>query len=1202
MKKKKKKSIIISMLLLTILVAFNGLMTVNGAVGSNNTPKPGKGKASGDPNVKAGFNNIAAGVRVSIVDHEGNKIGNAVDIWGSSGFAFNSSRTLPVYYYGSQRIKQEVSGSGGSPDTLSVASLKDFLSSGKVKVQRKGVNDGGHTAIIADYSCGATETCANQSTVVANRYIESVMSFIKANHICEGKIPGTCDSSKNWGGEKIWLDIFLTITGASSRGDYQTLLDNFMNDWRTNHPGENLPDKVEDYPYVKDSITDRFIQVEPVLFIEIFTTKSGLSHTTKLDSRYRYGLYGTVTELLYLEEAAGGSWFGNSNSNGFWKWLGVGVAISLDKPHPDIFQIEVTGNYDSELRNPKVGAGLGLIYFGDVLADAPHDCAWFVERIEAEYGVGTAAYEDAIYKLMTGSFSAMLTNPDTGEKQQYKSTAMYTTLNFLDKDYYDSSDPEVLAQKTKPKGYAECKEFIPGPPIITVVPDCGDFPATPTIDDCEEGETKFTDAGSASDLRGWLECRIAYTTKDGIHYSSDNTGHITTDADKESSYTMLTTGEVVDGEVVGNQKYCELFCYEKFETKFPTEVGGVKSGQTFFWGLNQDDGTYGFIEIYKKCSNQKYNKDKSEGYQYEKWEKDYKKNEQELVKQYLTYGANKASADKKDSYDVDYSWEDACCRPKPGGGSICSCKIYTTTVTGVQSSKDYNDPFINKSQSITSSKFSASQSSYSGYPPAEPLKNSVKSMYESVASSAEAEYNKYNSDQQGYLMFINQCTKNIKYVYDTKVYFMFKEPVNNDIGANSRDFEFDGELEVEPDPSEEIDPNNVDTSQCTDKEVFTYDGVYNGPNAPVTFNKTSKMVKDCKQVTWEIEGEWTYRYPAEQFTWFSLKYDSVTADNDYTLMNKETKDSEFSSISEDYFYSIGYGLPTALSLTSGKYGGKDSTNNKMVVIVNNLGDNGETNSRDYPYSGSKNYPDMETNYQESEHGHFENLIIGEGGTKNEKDGYGFEYACTYEVDNDFFGYDCYYNDTSLNGISPEYCDPDKDSTPESEVKGIDVAYRLVSLLDDSDGIDKAFPGKNGTGRVQGSNWNVTESELHDILDADVYDSLAMYEIMLDVATINYIRRDNQSFFSSGKDPYTSFYDASGNEKIICKSKGANGEYKYCASEFLTELQAGPRGYPLMGTCLPSGMSTEERAQNVLDNDCRDNPHPYTYTTWDWRRK
>ena len=151
------------------------------------------------------------------------------------------------------------------------------------------------------------------------------------------------------------------------------------------------------------------------------------------------------------------------------------------------------------------------------------------------------------------------------------------------------------------------------------------------------------------------------------------------------------------------------------------------------------------------------------------------------------------------------------------------------------------------------------------------------------------------------------------------------------------------------------------------------------------------------------------------------------------------------------------------------------------------------------------------------------------------------------------------------------------------------------MLSDTDDVTKAFPGRDGTGREVGKNWELPETELHQILDENVYNnSHAQYELMLDVNAIQYIRRSNQAYFSNDVDPYTSYYDETNKLKVLCKSKD---NQKYCASEFLTDLQTDSAlNYPLMGSCLPNGFDTSGRAQDVLDNGCY-TEYNYPAVTW-----
>ena len=753
------------------------------------------------------------------------------------------------------------------------------------------------------------------------------------------------------------------------------------------------------------------------------------------------------------------------------------------------------------------------------------DCDAAISYINSNYYKGTDAYHTAVEQVRNGTF----------EYEVYINGKL--TKVKIDKAYNDPDEYAMLIKSvyTKTGGEAKCE------PLEDV---CVLYNGnTVQIDDCTTGKTYFKDFEEED---AWLTCEIAYT-KDGIIYSSDNTGH--------------DAVETTNGGVVGNSEYCEVFCYEDFETSFPTSVYDVKAGQTFTWG--SADGIFGTVRIRKKCSTQTY-VEGVQGYQFKEWEKDYKQNEKDLVKYYMRKGAYEKAADSvratgsSSYYTCDYKCLSTCGEAPntyPCRCGYTGCKRYSGSASSSAQSESYTHSYLG---TLSSSVSASSTTVYGYFSSSEAKQAAVESLKNSLLSSANSQYNNYAAklNSESYLLErIKQCTNNIEYLYDTAIRFTFSEPVNSVYGTNTRNFSFDGELDV----TGSYNKNNVDTSQCTEKPVYTY--TCSGRGSNVTCTPSRKTVLDCTMVKWEINGTYTYRYPSDKFKWYTLKTNA-------TLVNEENKGSE----DEAFFYSVGFGIPTALSLTEGTY--------QLKVTVDNIGDKATI-------TGAQQY--------NVDNGHFAplaNVVNTLNGS-----GYGFDYSCIYEVENDVFGNDCEYDDRGkLTANSPAYCDRRKDGSPSGTLVGIDITYRLVTLLSDGDTIDKAFPSIDGSGREPASNWKeIGEAELRNILDAGVYNNdQAMYEIMLDVNAIQQIRQDNETYFDAGKDPYTSYVDANNFQKVYCET--GTGQRKYCASDFISKLYAGTGlNYRLLGTCLPTS-NTKERAKYILQNGC-DTFYDYPNINW-----
>lgn len=766
---------------------------------------------------------------------------------------------------------------------------------------------------------------------------------------------------------------------------------------------------------------------------------------------------------------------------------------------------------------------------GDITELSCDEALSYIHAHSSEYGApGSTKYNDTIASVRNGTFS-YVDETDPANKKTYKVPAS----GFTGAQY------AMLLPANYGNGQAACK---PKDPV------CGKD-AIIQVDPCESGYNYYKDSSLEDD---WLKCETAYFNG-GTKYTSDNTGHIAV--------------ETTNGGIVGNSEYCKLFCYEEVETNFPVKVTDVKAGQTFGWGQSgyRSENKFGTVKVHKHCSNKKRTDPEGlsgDGYLYKKWENDYKANEKAIIEGHIRAGA---AQEAQDHIRVTTS---RCCLPSdyywycpPRGSCYRRCNP-TGTIAYASSSQTHTNPSdgsINgnwpgaATQGASASASSGCQPSYSyAYQSAY---NSVKSQLQSQESAGKAQSSSAKTKEPKLLEKIRQCTNNIKYVYKTVVTFSFDEPTNHEYGPNDRMFSNHDELEVKPlTGAEGYNENNVNKSTCTTKTVYTYSCSGSKLSAKCTASPT--QVLDCKQVTWDIKGEWEYDYPAGEFEWYSLKTNNK-------LMNGTNKTSE----GDEFFYSLGYGLPTAFTLTSGKY--------DMAVIVTNLGDHGEITDAvgaDYNVANGHFGP-VATTYPE---------------------GKGFKYECTYEVDNDVFGYDCVYENGRLTSNSPKYCDNSKDDDSNGELVGIDVAYRLVSLLNTGDDVEKAFPGQTGMGRPIGSNWSEVSDKIPDILRADVYQqdrngrpNLAMYEIFLDVKKIQEIRQDSKHFAGSG-DPYTSF------ENIKC----AGDNQKYCASDFISELAStGPDATRLYGTCI-TDIDTQTRANNVLANGCNGT---YTFPTINWVR-
>ena len=236
-------------------------------------------------------------------------------------------------------------------------------------------------------------------------------------------------------------------------------------------------------------------------------------------------------------------------------------------------------------------------------------------------------------------------------------------------------------------------------------------------------------------------------------------------------------------------------------------------------------------------------------------------------------------------------------------------------------------------------------------------------------------------------------------------------------------------------------------------------------------------------------------------------------------------------------------MPTSFKTHSGTY------NDKLVATVSNVGFND----------------------------HFDSLLGGTGS---------FEYSCGLKIHNEIYDKECYDENGNLLPNAPAYC------LPSNDPKGIDVVFREVQLINGSTDkhIRYAFPGakanafSSGKPRQKGANWAVlTNQEIYNVLNVNVYNNKPMYEIKLDTRVITNIRNINKKAKNKNKDPYSGMHDMSGNNKTLAGgfigykcSDGVNG--KYCASSFLSELY---NKYGLTGECIWTS-NTSDRANRIAN--------------------
>lgn len=354
-------------------------------------------------------------------------------------------------------------------------------------------------------------------------------------------------------------------------------------------------------------------------------------------------------------------------------------------------------------------------------------------------------------------------------------------------------------------------------------------------------------------------------------------------------------------------------------------------------------------------------------------------------------------------------------------------------------------------------------------------------------------------------------------------------------GFKPKSFDYNDWKDVET-KVELIYQEPTDSSLSRTEELITqHKGGTGSYNPPVCTSENSDCTNDPIHT---MTNEYEFLYP-EELNWSSYKVDNSLQSN---ITDK------------NYYYHIGYGLPTAFTTPDGKYGPDNGEKGQLTARITNIG------AKQTMESGNR----------------YDKLV----------DGTDIEYSCEFEIHNELYDYECYDESGNLRPGHPDYCDPSPDDDPKGKRKGIDVVFRTIELMGGATDEDRnrAFPGKTGGGRFTGSNWmdlynNVTD--LHKVLDGSVYSKDPQYEIKLTVSSIQKIRQYNKSVKSAGIDPYTEMTEnSSGDYGFVCVDNGS-GDYKHCASNFITTMQ----GLGLTGTCLQGG-GTNGRANYYKDGGCQ----------------
>jgi hypothetical protein len=293
----------------------------------------------------------------------------------------------------------------------------------------------------------------------------------------------------------------------------------------------------------------------------------------------------------------------------------------------------------------------------------------------------------------------------------------------------------------------------------------------------------------------------------------------------------------------------------------------------------------------------------------------------------------------------------------------------------------------------------------------------------------------------------------------------------------------------------------------------------------------------------------------DKLKWYYDKSDNST--------KMKTKDSIGDEADSDIKYVfMGYGLPTAFYTPTNIYSQEsvsDSYENKysygydiqseyskgaLYLELNNIGS--KISYGEYHFDKLISYPEIDNTY-----------------------------SCGFSIKNNLYDTESGNSDCMVDATC---------NLPE----GLDVVFRTVELVNSEDDLDKAFPGRAGTGRAdnRGYNWKILSNEkVAKLLSTTVYDYPPMYHIELTPSKIKKIRQSNKTYRDKKYDPYTymgtfsgegfsSFdtyefrsYDEDASVTYDLSLIDLKDEYIYTTSKYLTDLQDDE--YGLDGSCMLS---------------------------------
>ena len=314
----------------------------------------------------------------------------------------------------------------------------------------------------------------------------------------------------------------------------------------------------------------------------------------------------------------------------------------------------------------------------------------------------------------------------------------------------------------------------------------------------------------------------------------------------------------------------------------------------------------------------------------------------------------------------------------------------------------------------------------------------------------------------------------------------------------------------------------------------------------VTFKNDANKTKyreyrcgdNCETIEYvEMIADYNITYP-DSLKWYS--------DSKEYFDRKDAEEVENKGVADARYVALGYGLPTTFITPTNfntVYGlSNDKTSGYMYVNLSNIGTKNQDNT--YHFDRYTQYYIDDT---------YKNVLDTSKKT--------IKYSCNFSIENILYDYES-DEDSEENKNTP-YLEVNgkKVSSVIRTPNGIDVVFRTVELISDSKEIDVAFPGRSGSGRTIGLNWQLdNENEIQtNLLNKNIYEEEPKYVIDLNSTNIQKIRKSNE------KNSYTSLekYEFAKNKPaidstVLTKVGGLckNGDKDSCRSYsyFLTKNQ------------------------------------------------